>query len=94
MTKQTLKGCDYISNNDYILNLINIKDPNIFILNNIKEKVIKNRNYKIIEGILTYKPEDVLVVELLINLMTILSDGVLEKIVKLKYLIFLIVEVY
>ena len=46
-----------MSNNDYILNLLNIKDHNIFILNNIKEKMIKNKNYKIIEGILTYKPE-------------------------------------
>ena len=46
-----------MSNNDYILNLLNIKDPNIFILNNISEKIIKNKNYKIIEGILTYKPE-------------------------------------
>jgi transposase len=46
-----------MSNNDYILNLLNIKDSNIFIINNIKEKIINNRNYKIIEGILTYKPE-------------------------------------
>ena len=35
-----------MSNNDYILNLLNIK-----------EKMIKNKNYKIIEGILTYKPD-------------------------------------
>ena len=46
-----------MSTNDYILNLLNIKDKNIFILNNIEEKVIKNKNYKVIEGILTYKPE-------------------------------------
>lgn len=46
-----------MSNNDYILNLLNIKDKNIFILNNIEEKVIKNKNYKVIEGILTYKPQ-------------------------------------
>ena len=46
-----------MSNNDYILNLLNIKDPNIFILNNIKEKIIKKKNYKIIEGVLTYKPD-------------------------------------
>ena len=45
-----------MSNNDYILNLLNIKDPNIFILNNIEEKVIEKKNYKVIEGILTYKP--------------------------------------
>ena len=57
MTKQTLKGCDYMSNNDYILNLLNIKDQNIFILKNIQEKKMKNKNYKVIEGILTYKPE-------------------------------------
>jgi len=46
-----------MSNNDYILNLLNIKDPNIFILNTIQEKMIKNKNYKIVEGILTYNPE-------------------------------------
>lgn len=53
---KTLKGCDYMSNNDYILNLLNIKDPNIYILNNIQEKIIKNKKYKLIEGILTYNP--------------------------------------
>lgn len=57
MSNKTLKGCDYMSNNDYILNLLNIKDSNIFILNTIQEKMIKNKNYKIIEGILTYNPE-------------------------------------
>ena len=46
-----------MSTNDYILDLLNIKDKNIFILNNIEEKVIKNKNYKVIEGILTYKPQ-------------------------------------
>ena len=46
-----------MSNNDYILNLLNIKDKNIKILNNIEEKVIKGKNHKIIEGILTYNPE-------------------------------------
>ena len=47
-----------MSTNDYILNLLNIKDENIFILqNNIKESVIKGKNHKIVEGILTYKPE-------------------------------------
>lgn len=46
-----------MSNNDYILNLLNIKDPNIFILNNsIKNKVIKGKNHKIIEAILSYIP--------------------------------------
>ena len=44
--------------NDYILNLLNIKDKNIFIYSNsIEEKKIKGKNYKIIEGILTYKPD-------------------------------------
>lgn len=44
--------------NYYILNLLNIKDQNIFInTNNIEERKIKNKNYKIIEGILTYKPK-------------------------------------
>jgi len=46
-----------MSNNDYILNLLNIKDKNIFILNNIEERDIKGKNYKVIEGILTYKPK-------------------------------------
>ena len=46
-----------MSNNDYILNLLNIKDQNIFILNNsIKNKVIKGKNHKIIEAILSYNP--------------------------------------
>ena len=45
-------------NNYYILNLLNIKDQNIFInTNNIEERKINNKNYKIIEGILTYKPK-------------------------------------
>ncbi len=43
--------------NDYILNLLNIKDKNIFISNKITDKKIKNRNYKIIEGFLTYIPD-------------------------------------
>lgn len=47
-----------MSNNDYILNLLNIKDNNIKIFANcLKEKLIKGVNYKIIEGILTYKPD-------------------------------------
>ena len=46
-----------MSNNNYILNLLNIKDPNIYILDTIQEKFIKNKNYKIIEAILTYIPE-------------------------------------
>lgn len=45
-----------MSINKYI-NLLNIEDKNIFILPNIQKKIIKNKNYKIIEGILTYTPE-------------------------------------
>ena len=45
-----------MSHNDYILNLLNIEDHNIFILNNIQNKTIKNKNYKVVEGILTYTP--------------------------------------
>ena len=45
-----------MSTNNYILNLLNIKDENIHIITKSKEKVIKNKNYKIIEGILTYIP--------------------------------------
>lgn len=46
-----------MSINNYILNLLNIKDENIYILtNNFQNKVIKGKNYKIIEGILTYNP--------------------------------------
>lgn len=47
-----------MSNNNYILNLLNIKDENIYIFSNkIENKIIKGRNYKIIEGILTYIPD-------------------------------------
>ncbi len=46
-----------MSNNDYILNLLNIKDRNIHILHHITEKVIKGKNTKIIEGILSYIPD-------------------------------------
>lgn len=46
-----------MSMNNYILNLLNIEDKNIFILPNIEEKFIKNKKYKIIEGFLTYIPE-------------------------------------
>lgn len=46
-----------MSNNDYILNLLNIKDQNIHILNNITEKVIKEKNNNVIEAILTYNPD-------------------------------------
>lgn len=44
-----------MSHNNYILNLLNIKDKNVFILtNSIQERIIKGKKYKIIEGILTY----------------------------------------
>lgn len=47
-----------MSTNDYILNLLNIEDKNITILSNKVETMdIKGKNYKIIEGILSYKPE-------------------------------------
>ncbi len=47
-----------MSINNYILNLLNIKDNNIYILSNTLEtKVIKGKNYKIIRGIITYIPE-------------------------------------
>ncbi len=46
-----------MSTNNYILNLLNIKDQNIFILTNkSEERIIRGSNYKIFEGILTYKP--------------------------------------
>ena len=43
--------------NNYILNLLNIKDENIYILEKFEEKVIKGKNNKLIFGILTYNPE-------------------------------------
>lgn len=46
-----------MSINNYILNLLNIKDKNIHIITECKEKMIKGKNYKIIEGILTYTPK-------------------------------------
>ena len=39
-----------MSTNNYILNLLNIKDENIHIITECKENVIKNKNYKIIEA--------------------------------------------
>ena len=45
-----------MSTNNYILNLLNIKDQNIHIITECKEKVIKGNKYKVIEGILTYVP--------------------------------------
>lgn len=47
-----------MSINNYILNLLNIKVKNFYILtNNLQNKKIKGKNYKIIEEILTYNPE-------------------------------------
>ena len=47
-----------MSINNYILNLLNIKDKNIYILSDkCQNKIIKGKNYKIIEAILTYKPD-------------------------------------
>lgn len=46
-----------MSTNNYILNLLNIKDENIKISEKIEERMIKGKNYKIIEGVLTYKPK-------------------------------------
>ncbi len=43
--------------NNYILNLLNIKDENIYILEKVEEKVINGKNNKLIFGILTYNPE-------------------------------------
>ena len=47
-----------MSVNNYILNLLNIKDNNIYIMSDkLESRVIKGKNYKIIEGILTYNPD-------------------------------------
>ena len=46
-----------MSTNNYILNLLNIKDKNIFIFEKVEMRKIKGINYKIIEGILSYTPE-------------------------------------
>lgn len=47
-----------MSTNNYILNLLNIKDKNIHILTDkVTNKVIKGKNFQIIEAILTYKPD-------------------------------------
>ena len=47
-----------MSVNNYILNLLNIEDKNIFInTNNMKNEVINGKNYKIIEEFLSYNPD-------------------------------------
>ena len=47
-----------MSINNYILNLLNIEDKNIFInTNNIQNKLINGKNYKIIEAFLSYNPD-------------------------------------
>lgn len=45
-----------MSTNNYILDLLNIKDRNIFIKQEIRNKTIKGKSYMIIEGFLTYTP--------------------------------------
>ena len=50
-----MKG-NYISTNNYILNLLNIKDENVTILPNVEEKVIKGKNNKLIYAVLSYSP--------------------------------------
>ena len=47
-----------MSINNYILNLLNIKDKNIHILTDkCENRIIKGKNYKIIKGVLTYNPK-------------------------------------
>ncbi len=46
-----------MSTNNYILNLLDIKDNNIHLLEKIDYKVIKGVKYKILEGFLTYIPK-------------------------------------
>lgn len=45
-----------MSQNDYIINLLDLKDKNIKIYNKIDEIKIKGRTYKVIYGKLTYTP--------------------------------------
>ena len=57
MTKLYKERLIPISINNYILNLLNIKDTNIHILTDkLSNKVIKGKNSQIIEAILTYNP--------------------------------------
>ena len=42
--------------NNYILNLLNIKDENVYICEKVDEKVIKGVNNKLLFGVLTYNP--------------------------------------
>ena len=47
-----------MSTNNYILNLLNIKDKNIHILTDkLTNMVIKGKNFQIIEALLTYNPD-------------------------------------
>ena len=47
-----------MSTNNYILNLLNIKDTNIRILTDkLINKIVKGKNFQIIEAILTYNPQ-------------------------------------
>lgn len=46
-----------MSINNYILNLLNIKDNNIYIFSDkLEKREIKGKSYKIVEGVLTYTP--------------------------------------
>lgn len=52
-----MKGRDYMSNNNYILNLLNIEDPNIHISqDSIDDKVVHGVKHKVIYGVLSYIP--------------------------------------
>src|SRR5574344_445984 len=84
-----------MSTNNYILNLLNIKDKNIYILtNNEIYKKIKNKNYRIIEGILTYTPDYCPCCGIINESHDDIIKWGFKKIVKLKYLIFLIANLY
>ena len=94
-----------MSTNNYILNLLNIKDENIHIITKCKEKIIKGNNYKIIEGILTYTPKycpccgvvnqstnDIINNVFIVNTVTILL--LLKPILLIKIKIFLIILIF
>lgn len=83
-----------MSHNNYILNLLNIKDKNVFILtNSIQEMIIKGKKHKIIEGILTYIPEFCPNCGCINESTNDIIKWGFKKIVKLKYQIYPIVKV-
>ena len=56
--EKNIERIKLISTNNYILNLLNIKDKNIFIYSNmLEERNIKGKRHKIVKGILTYMPD-------------------------------------